>query len=348
MLATELLKGQGLGNALFCYITTRALAKKRNVEFSILGKHVLEGIAETKQGLYFMNLNFGMNAEKTDFSDSYQEKEDRIFLGNSTHDRIIGCYVAGADKEMLNVHKNTILYGNMQAEDYFIEYKDDVKKWLAVKPEYDSHEYTRDNLCIINIRGREYTGSPELYLKRSYWKMGIKHMKKIRSDMEFMIVTDDLDAAHKILPEIPSYHFSLDKDYATIKNARHLLLSNSSFAFFPVFTSETVQTIIAPKFWARYNVSDGYWASEQNIYSGWTYMDRCGRLFTDEECRTELKHYKESSGKYKRVNLKPDKLNETYYKIMSWFITSKAYLYKIVWGVVRKCKKRMGAYNYPM
>ena len=32
-------------------------------------------------------------------------------------------------------------------------------------------------------------------------------MKKIRSDMEFMIVTDDVTMAHKLLPGIPAYHF---------------------------------------------------------------------------------------------------------------------------------------------
>ena len=87
--------------------------------------------------------------------------------------------------------------------------------------------------------------------------------------MEFMIVTDDVHAAERILPGIPAYHFTLDKDYTTIKNASYVILSNSSFAFFPVYTSDTVKALIAPKYWARHNVSNGYWASEQNIYDGW-------------------------------------------------------------------------------
>lgn len=348
MLATELLKGQGLGNALFCYVTTRALANRRNETFSILGKEVLEGIAETKQGLYFMNLDFGAEREKNSFINEYHEKEDRMFLGNSYHDYTVGCYVTGTDETMLHVPDDTLLYGNMQAEDYFITVKEDVKKWLEVKPEYDSHEFTRDNLCIINIRGREYTGSPELYLTRKYWKQGMKRMREVRSDMEFMIVTDDLEAARKILPEVPAYHFSLDKDYVTIKNARHLLLSNSSFAYFPVFTSETVQTVIAPMYWARYNVSDGYWASEQNIYRGWTYMNRKGVLFSDEECRERLRKYKHRSKKYKQVNVRPDKSKEKWLRIKSYLLQQKAYFNKIIWGVIRKCRKKMGVYNYPM
>ena len=100
--------------------------------------------------------------------------------------------------------------------------------------------------------------------------------------MEFLAVTDDVEAAHKILPEIKAIRNDIGKDYATIKNARYLLLSNSSFAVFPAMTSDTLQYAIAPKYWARHNVSDGYWASEQNIYSFLHYMDRKGKIFTPE------------------------------------------------------------------
>ena len=35
MIATEILKGQGLGNQLFCYIVTRCVALDRNLSFGI-------------------------------------------------------------------------------------------------------------------------------------------------------------------------------------------------------------------------------------------------------------------------------------------------------------------------
>lgn len=305
MIGTKLLKGQGLGNALFCYITTRCIAARQGVEFAILGKEVLKGIAGKNEGLYFMELDFGIPAREEDFAHVYQEKEDRLFLGNSRHDCHNGCYVTGADEGLLSVKDGSLLYGNMQAEAYFLSWQEEIKRWLKVKPEYDSHEFTRDNLCILNIRGGEYTGSPELFVNRSYWEKAMAYMRSIRPDMEFMAVTDDVDAAQRILPQVPAFHFTLDKDYVTVKNARYLLLSNSSFAFFPAFTSETVQEIVAPKFWARHNVSDGYWASEQNIYSGWKYMDRKGRLYTAEECRKELEEYKKKSPRYRKLNQKP-------------------------------------------
>lgn len=162
-------------------------------------------------------------------------------------------------------------------------------------------DYSRENLCIINIRGGEYTSNPELFLRRGYWLDAMRIMRQKRADMEFMVVTDDLSAARRILPEVKAYHFDLAGDYTAIKNARYLIVSNSTFAFFPAFTSETVQYIIAPKYWARHNVSDGYWASEQNIYSDFVYLDRKGKLFTANECREELERYKRKSTHYKRI-----------------------------------------------
>lgn len=301
VIATELLKGQGLGNQLFCYVTTRALAYEKGFDFCILNREILANNIHSNKGMYFMDIDCGVDLKKEDFSHVYVEKEDRLYLGNSKHDIEHGCYVTGADEKLLHLTQSTLLYGNMQDASYFAKYKEEIKTWLKVRPEYDSKEYSKENLCIINIRGGEYTSNPELFLKRSYWLKAMAHMRKIRSDMEFMVVTDDIAAARRILPEVKAFHFDLAGDYTAIKNAEYLILSNSTFAFFPAFTSETVKYVIAPKYWARYNVSDGYWASEQNIYDEFTYMDQKGRLFSAQECREELVRYKHTSRKYKKI-----------------------------------------------
>ncbi len=120
------------------------------------------------------------------------------------------------------------------------------------------------------------------------------------------------------------------------------MLANSSFAYFPAFTSDTVQYILAPKYWARHNVSDGYWASEQNIYAGWHYMDRHGRVFTDTQCREELARYKKTSRKYANINVKPEGVRLRLMTLHGKYIYGKAYLCKIVRGVKRRCRKLIG------
>lgn len=297
MVGTEFLQGQGLGNQLFCYVSARCIASDLGVTFATAGQEQLAVNIHSKKGMYFMDMELGEPiTDKADFK-LYHEKEQRLYLKNSVHDMTHGCYVAGADEELYHITDDTLIYGNLQAERYFHHHKEEIRQWLKVKEEYDSYEYTRDNLCIINVRGGEYADDRALFLRRRYWLEAMARMREIRPDMEFMIVTDDVAAARRILPEVEAHHFDLAKDYVTIKNAKYLILSNSTFAFFPAFTSETVEKIIAPKYWARHNVSDGYWASEQNIYEEFCYMDRSGRLFDARECRKELEEYKKS-GKY--------------------------------------------------
>jgi len=57
--------------------------------------------------------------------------------------------------------------------------------------------------------------------------------------MEFIIITEAPEMAKRLLPELAQnvYHFHVGRDYATIKNARWLVLSNSSFAYFPALTN---------------------------------------------------------------------------------------------------------------
>lgn len=306
MLGTKLSEGQGLGNQLFCYVATRCLAKKRGLDFAILGGETLANNIHSRCGLYFMDLDMGVDAVEEDFARVYREREERLFMGNSRHDMTHGCYVAGTDRELFAVPDNTLLLGNLQAEDYFYEYRDEIRKWLAVKPEYDCREFSRDHLCILHLRCSDYMDFPELFLRKKYWMDGMKQMKKIDPKMEFMIITNDVREAGKILPGIPACNFDLAKDYSILKNARYLLLANSSFTYFPALTSDTVQYILAPKYWARHNVSNGYWASEQNIYTGWHYMDRKGRVFTAQKCRDELERYKQTSREYARLNQRPE------------------------------------------
>ena len=56
-----------------------------------------------------------------------------------------------------------------------------------------------------------------------------KYLKKINPDMEFMIITNDVKEASKILPGIPAYNFDLAKDYSIIKNAKYTKYINRTW-----------------------------------------------------------------------------------------------------------------------
>ena len=289
MLATEILRGQGIGNQLFCYVTARSIAHTRGLDFGIKDTGWSGDKRYNQSGFYWFDLDWGQ--EVPDDLDIYYEKEVRKKVNTCNHDMTVGCDVRGFDQGMMDVPDNTMIHGNMQDEKYFNHNKELVKEWLKVKEEYDTYEYMDDDVCVLNYRGGEYVGFHELYLTREYWLNAMENMTKINPNMKFVTITDDVKASQAMLPEIPAYHFTVDKDYAIIKNSKHVILSNSSFPFFAVYTSDTIENIIAPKYWARHNVSDGYWAMSQNIYSGWTYQDRDGNLSTAEECVKELEKY---------------------------------------------------------
>ena len=289
MLATEILRGQGIGNQLFCYVTARSIAHTRGLDFGVKDTGWSGDKRYNQSGFYWFDLDWGQ--EVPDGLDVYYEKEVRKKLNTCHHDMTVGCDVRGYDQGLMNVPDNTIIFGNMQDEKYFDHNKELVKEWLKVKEEYDTYEYMDDDVCVLNYRGGEYVGFHELYLTREYWLNAMENMTKINPNMKFVTITDDVKASQAMLPEIPAYHFTVDKDYAIIKNSKHVILSNSSFPFFAVYTSDTIENIIAPKYWARHNVSDGYWAMSQNIYSDWTYQDRDGNLSTAEECVKELEEY---------------------------------------------------------
>jgi hypothetical protein len=296
MIINEIKHGQGLGNQLFCYVTTRCIAKDNGYDFGFLGTENLGDPRFNSKGLYFMDLDLGKEA--VDVENTYTEKSKRIKLNTCHHDMTHGCDISLYDPDLAKVKDNTLIQGIMQDEKYFYHHLDSIKEWLKVKPEYDTYEYHQDDICIMNFRGGEYRSLHELYLTRDYWVNAIKHMMNINPEMDFRIVTEDVSAANAMFPEIEAYHFDIAKDYSIIKNAKYLILSNSTFGCFPAFTSETVEYVIAPKYWARHNVSDGYWATGQNLYQNWMWQDREGLLFDYEQCYNEFEKYKVESGIY--------------------------------------------------
>lgn len=291
MTGTALLPGQGLGNRLFCYVSARSLALDAGEDFFLSGAELLPD--------FLSSALQGVRTEAVEEPVEYREREERLYLCDSVHDMIHGCYTAGVDPDIRRARSVTeacdrpvLLSGNLQDESYFSAHREEIREWLRVSPDLDNKTLCAHNICILNLRGGEYVQENALYLRRSYWLKAMKQMKTIRDDMEFHIVTDDPGEASKLLPGIPVHHGNVSDDYSMIKNARYLILSNSSFAFFPAYTSDVLEKAIAPMYWARHNTSDGFWSSEQNIYFIFTYMDRQGRLHTPEECRESLASYR--------------------------------------------------------
>ena len=290
MIVTELYNGQGLGNQLWSYVVTRTIAIDKGYDFGIMSP-------EKFKGAEFLNLDFGKpviggsgpeGGPPINLPDGieFYYKEKDIYYEKYKVD------VSDFDFELLRIQDKTKIDGIFQSEKYILHRKSEIREWLQVTQEFDLQEFSNDNVCILNVRGGEYKGNKELILTKKYWMDAINNMLLINNQMKFYIITDDVKYTRKLLPEYESFHFSIGKDYAIINNAHYLILSNSSFAFFPAWTNEKVKYIIAPKYWARHNISDGFWALSFNLYQGWLWQDRSGKLFSYSECENEYAIYR--------------------------------------------------------
>jgi len=288
MILTEIYDGQGMGNQLACYVTTRVVAKDLGYDFGIMNPHKFKC-------LDFMDLDFGLPVTGGSGREGgppdtlpdgiqYYFKERYNVLPN-------GANVTIDDPNLLQIPDNTKIDGIFQSENQIIHRRDEIRQWLKVKPEKDCYDYSDPNICIINYRGGEYTYMPWVLIRHEYWMNAIDKMKSINPNMKFVVITDDVETSKKQFPDFEVYHFDIGKDFSIIKNAHYLIISNSSFPIFAIMMNENVKHIIAPKYWARHNVSDGYWSCGYNIYKNYNYLDREGNFSTYEECVEEFSEY---------------------------------------------------------
>jgi hypothetical protein len=252
-----------------------------------------------------MDVDFGkeINGHFTDFHERW-----------ITYNHIDNVNITMLDPRVYEIKDNTRLIGDngafggiYQSEEYLIDRKKDILNWFNIKKEYITKFEAKlkelsitldENLCVINFRGGEYQNIPNVILRKEYWRDSINHMKSINNNMKFLVVTDDPNCSKRFMPfDIPTIHDEIGFDFYLIFKAKFIILSNSTFGWWPAWLNQEVKKIIAPKYWSRHNVSDGYWATGDAYTRGFTYMDRDGNLFEYETCKNQAIEY------YKSKNL---------------------------------------------
>lgn len=246
MIAGRFHQGSGLGNQLHRYVMTRVLAFDRGVEFGMENP-------ENFKGFSFMNLDMGKNTDPYYF-DLWQEKKEINEFGQDVRDY---------DWSLEELKDDVMIDGEFQGENYYEHRLPEIREWLKVDP-----LYMPDDLCVINFRGGEYVGVPGLFLPKSYWDQGVDTMRGINPHMKFEVHTDDVVTAKRFFPDFPCVH-NIGINWRSIRYAKYLLLSNSSFAILPALLGDA-KKIVAPLYWAGYN--KGFWQLKQNQYKKFTYI----------------------------------------------------------------------------
>ena len=294
-----------LGNHMWQYAVCRTIAEKLGYEWGI-NPSPSHDYFQGKSQMTFMDVDFGKPLEG--IIHEYHEPWKEI-----THvDRV---NITMLNPTLYEIQDNTILVGDKsinsgavggiyQSEEYIIDRKEDIKKWFTIKVEYsigydkileDNNIVLDDDMCVINFRGGEYRNIPNVLLRREYWRDSINHMKSINPNMKFLLITDDITTANSFMPfPIQSLHIDVGFDFYVVNQAKWNIISNSTFGWWAVWINDKTKKIIAPKYWARHNVSDGYWATGDSYTKGFTYMDREGILHEYESCKEDAINYYKS------------------------------------------------------
>ena len=178
--------------------------------------------------------------------------------------------------------KRCFIRRSFQSERYLFNDILKLKKYKKLFNNSIKNNPVNPDVCVMNIRGGEYKRHKDLVLKKDYWLKAMKNIMKFGKVKKFLIVTDDYRFCKTLFPDIEIISNSIEKCYATIYNCSNIIVSNSSFAYFPCKTG-VKKTVIAPKFWARH-YQEEIWSSPCNLYEGWNWQNKKGEISTYKDC----------------------------------------------------------------
>lgn len=312
MIVTEFYNGQGLGNQIWCYVVTRSISKKLTLDFGISGTHKFKG--QDFLDLDFGKLSFGGDGPEGGPPTSLPEGIFNYYREKVSFHPVNGVNISKIDTGMIEIQDSTKIDGCMQSIEYLKDMESEVRGWIKTKIGMEIEDFVADDICIIHVRGGDFMGSTSI-LPGDYYRRAVEEMKLLNQDMRFLVVTDDIIYSKSILPEYEiiggsstnqndsrkaDHHIGgpIWMDWSIIKNAKNLIISSSSFSFWPSFLNERKGKIIAPMYWGDYKRSDGYWSCWDMIIDGWFYLDRENSILSSEECKKRRDEYESKNGEF--------------------------------------------------
>ena len=297
MLAASIHEHAGLGNQIWRYVCCRVFAEHHGYEW---------GVSHPGWRGPFLNIDWGkevtLNVEEDadfrlgEFKHYYKERFDH-------HKKAPGC-IGIPDNKFYELPDHTYINGTFQRMSYIEKHREKICSWLT----YDNKvtDYSSDNICVIQIRGGDYTTGHSM-LPPEYYQLAMDHMKVNNPNIEFVIVTDDPSTASKFLPGVPIVGSAVSEekdqyqkniswykypggpvgiDYSILNTAKYAIISASTFAFWPIWTNNDLVNVIAPKYWFDWNISDGWWRMKDGIVNDqrWLWMDKEGGLYESNTC----------------------------------------------------------------
>ena len=298
MIGSEFYRGQGFGNQLWVYATIKSIANRKHLDFGFIGH-------EEFKGKSFMSLDLGTNviwpksklpSHRVPTGFTRYAAEKRSFHPDFKWE------LNGFQEEFWDLKDGSFIDGCFQSERYIEDYQDEFAQTMAVEgEEFDG--------CLIHFRAGDYALIKDVFLPPTYYYDAMQRMQDLVPGVKFKIVTDGPKIASSLFPGIPiessgsvkvlanRWYFQqkserIGVDFSRIQNARYLILSNSSFSWWGAWTNSKVENVIAPKYWTKFNTSDGYWGLKDSLTKNWLWLDRDSRFSSYTECLSELEQFR--------------------------------------------------------
>lgn len=250
------LKGR-FGNHLWMYAVCRSIAEYKGYNFHIPRNWL---------GSEIFSCDLGLDYEETKF----------IF-----EDHISQIY----NPKIYEIQDFTKLNGFFQSEKYILNNKKNILNWFVTKIKNTS--YLDDDTCAIHFRGNDYKSMGDVYLYKKYYYDSIKFLLSINKNIKFCVITDDEQEAAKYFPNFLTIKSSSVNDFNLLNTAKYLIISNSTFSWWAAWLNKRSIITVAPKYWFKHNISNGWWSPADAITTGFLYMDRSGVIHTSNNCIEE-------------------------------------------------------------
>jgi hypothetical protein len=269
-----------ISDHLIRYAICRTVAEKNRYKYGINPTPSHDYYGGREQMWFFKDINYGeLNntpyGELPPGTDNVWTEKREIYPDHAYHP---------FQPDIFDVGPNTKLEIYCGQDAHYLD-KEKVKKWLEIKDDVakdcqktlkNNNIELDENLCIISCRGGEYRGVPGLFLTKKYWYDAINFMLKRNPKMKFIAFTEDPEF-YKMWFDFPVVHFSPHCDYYAIHTCKNIIIANSGFNIFPLWTSDTNPYILAPKYWAIHNFGNT-WANSDMQSWGFNFMDREGNV----------------------------------------------------------------------
>jgi hypothetical protein len=288
-----------LGNHMWQYSVCRTVAEKLGYKWGINSSPTHDYHNGMNQ-MYFMDVDFGQS-----ITGSFTDFHEKWTTHNGINEFV---NITTLDERVWSIKDNTKLIGHngafggiYQSERYFEGFEDTVRSWFKIKEEYsklydekliENNIILDENTCVINFRGGEYRNIRNVLCRPEYWKDSINLMLSFNPNMKFILITDDTFFAKSFIPfDIPTYHFDIGLDFYIINKSKWLIISNSSFGWWASWLNVSANKILAPKYWASHNNSNGYWSTGDSYSKPFSYVGRDGLIYSYEQCKSEAENF---------------------------------------------------------